>query len=355
MSPARIGLGAFLAITCLSCVQSDLVAVERGDNGCTQPESCMCVTQICESLRDATRETFCAGQGFSVLSGDSCDLENGARSHRYALCSCTDYATSGALSVDAFASTPTDILPGVGSVGVNGNFNASSAPPRGVQIAGALEIAGENLSPPRTQLAAGAGVHPGVVPPCDCDSVELSAIDALVGDFQSSHDNQAIGLLPSALDGLSTDTDLTLPCGRFALTRIAAGGNLRLTIAGRTALFVAGNIEIDGAFEITFLPDAQLELFVAGNVRITGSALLGDPARGSDSLRLHIAGSGSLNIEGVSRIAGVVNAPRAELVLGQPLEVYGAMRVRRAAPNADLSIHYDADLRSAASCQSSMD
>ncbi|MFT3923901.1 MAG: hypothetical protein QM778_15315 [Myxococcales bacterium] len=341
--PITAWLGSLVALS--GCVQSDVVARERISAGCLD-EDCSCRATLCPDAH-AARDMFCASSGFVGLSGDSCEPNQlTARAHRYALCSCSDYTAGGSLHVDAFRGSPTDTLTNAGDVGVNGDFNAGAD----VSIGGALRLSGQVTSEASQPLSTGAGVEQSPTPPCDCADPDQLAMPDLVSQVRADNDNQSIGLAVRQLDGVSNPAPLTLPCGRYFLSRIASPDPVRIHVTGRALLVVESNIELDSSFEIEVDPGASIELFIAGTMRVNGELTLGDVARGESSLRLHLAGEGSLNLQGNATIAGVLDAPRAELVTGQALTVYGALLVRRAAPEANLVVHYDAALASAGGC-----
>jgi hypothetical protein len=292
------------------------------------------------------REAFCAGQGFGVIGGDSCATEGEPRAYAYALCSCSDYSANGSLEVRAFHGSPEQPAEGAGDVGINGDFNVNAS----VSINGALRSSGQVILPTGVDLITGAGTASGVAPPCDCAPEHASGWTRLIGARQLDNDNLSIGLMREALDGVPGDGNLSLPCGRFALSRIAAPGSVHIDVSGRAALFVEGNLEIDGSFEVAVAPGASLELFVGGNMRVAGAMQLGDESRGQASIRLHVAGGGSLNLQGISTLAGVLDAPFAELVTGESFHVFGSVFVRRAAPDANLSVHYDTQLGASLEC-----
>jgi hypothetical protein len=340
-----------LAAGLAGCPQSDVVAIERaaadagvdagvcvGDAG-----ACGCTRALCPLLTQASASTFCASGGFSAQTGDSCSGSAGGRSYRYALCSCADVTTSAPLEIDAFRGVPTAAVSGAGDVGVDGDLQAG---PR-LQIPGQLSLTGTASAP--------AGVLDGITQaqvgtdPCACD--DLPDLDPNAGSAVE-FDNARAALDERALDGVSGDASLTLACGRYRLSRMAVSGALSLKIQGKVALFVDGNIELDDTFEVTVAEDASLELFVAGNMRVAGKLQLGDSARGQRSLRVHVAGQGTVDLGGISTLAGVLDAPFADLVTRQALTVYGALFVRRLSAEAEVHVRYDTELAGESACGS---
>ncbi|MEZ4398995.1 MAG: hypothetical protein R3B06_03205 [Kofleriaceae bacterium] len=146
---------------------------------------------------------------------------------------------------------------------------------------------------------------------------------------------------PAQLADVTGDVTLELPCGRFYLTRVQAtgGGTVTIRAPGRTALFVAGDVTLDGDLVVEVTPGAELDLFVGGFLNIPG-ATLGDPARPRD-LRLYLASAGALALAGTSTVAANLYAPAADLATSAPIAIFGAVLVNRWAGSAPATLHYD--------------
>ena len=166
-----------------------------------------------------------------------------------------------------------------------------------------------------------------------------------------AHD-AAIGLQPDALAAASGDQTLTLPCGRYYLTGVQIdGGGLRVRAEGRVALFIAGNVTIDGDLTVEVAPDAELDLFVGGALNLPGLVTLGDPAR-PRALRVYVASAGTLALSGGSTIAGNLYAPAADLASSAAVEIFGAVLVNHWNLSAPAAVHYDRAIATAGdSCE----
>ena len=217
-----------------------------------------------------------------------------------------------------------------------------------VQVGGDLTVVGALTQPEGASLTVGGAeqlgerrVAPVVVePPCGCGAAAVDPA-AEVARASADHDNALIGLDPDALDGVAQDTVLRLPCGRYLLSRVAGGERLiRLEIAGRVALYVEGDLELERDLAITLVGErAELDLFVAGRLISSGTLQLGDRTR-PDALRIHVAG-GPLELSGVLGLAGHLYAPTSDLTLTGDAEVFGSMHVRRLDMSGSLTVFFD--------------
>ncbi len=178
--------------------------------------------------------------------------------------------------------------------------------------------------------------------PCKCQSTELIDVATFIENHRLINDNNTIGLSENALSNIRGDLTLELSCGKFFLSNIQSNqGQVTLRIVENTALFVAGNITLGGAFAVEIAPGAKLDLFIGGNVNVMELVRLGNPQR-PQALRIYVGSSGSINWPEKSILAGNLYAPKTDLVLnGSSFEIYGAMVVNHVLTNSDLTIHYD--------------
>jgi len=189
-----------------------------------------------------------------------------------------------------------------------------------------------------------------VPPPCICDQ-------ALVPDEVERravvNDDAEAELTPDRLVNVEGDDELPLPCGRFYLDEISGvteGSTVTLHATGRASLFVAGNITLTQGLTIAIDDGAELDLFVGGNVQVAGTMLLGDPGR-TYALRIYVASDGSINLPDGSMLAGNLYAPLTDLRWSAvPLEVRGAVVVRRLTGSGPITVHHDKAIASAGRC-----
>jgi hypothetical protein len=170
--------------------------------------------------------------------------------------------------------------------------------------------------------------------PCDCSNpIDVVSI---VAARQASNDDAAIGLTTTALD--SPAAPVSLPCGQYYVDGIH-GGAVELDITGRVALFVGGDVNVDGGLEIVLSPGTELDLFVAGNVELQGMTSLGDvdaPAR----MRLYVGGS-TVTLSANATVGANVYAPGADVQLASSFEMWGAVFAQSLQFSGDFTIHYD--------------
>jgi hypothetical protein len=350
------------------------------------------------------REAFCRGAGPPILLDGSCTGALAAAAFSRAVCACGALSLGSDLRTDGFDSRAAPWVAGgaggdlganggldfAGTVDVGGSLTIAGA---GVQagerlrVRGDLEIAG-GLGRPSTQASVGGAARIGgdidvgaldvagtlttpagaiergaitagartlatvaVPAPCRCGVGERIDVAGIVEEYRLSNHNAAIGLASSALADVRGDTSLELPCGLFFLDRIQATGSaVVLRATGRTAVFVAGGITIDGALAVQVAEGAELDLFVAGFLNLPVSVSLGDPLR-PRALRIWAGSGGAINLGG-SALSGSLYAPNADLSANAPLEVFGAVFVDHLAIHAGMTIHYDRAIASAGgACQ----
>ena len=197
----------------------------------------------------------------------------------------------------------------------------------GLQVAGTLTQApGESFqvatAPSVGELRSAAVT---VAPPCACDPSALLDVGA--------HVRAAAQRVMPLAEGEN-------PAGRCAEFWFDGGtvDTLALQIAEPTALYVGADLQVD-ALTIETAPGAELDLFLEGNLRVTGSFVLGSPDGGV--VRLHVGGTGTIDLAGGGELHGALYAPNAELVLSAPLTVTGALFTRRVAAAAAVTVHAD--------------
>jgi len=347
-------------------------------------------------------DAFCQGSGALVpLSQDTCVGDLGRRFFRFAVCSCTSGAVSGKLRTDSFYSPAGGGGAGSSaSLAANGSWSTSShtsiggsvytagsaGPPAlslkgdGVvagdvhagadvtssgtfQIGGDLFAAGNvgvvsgtltdvgkiHLSPGRAATgvtaAGGTVTEPvSVPPPCDCGA----ALDvaSIVSPFASANDDALGGVTAAALDHPAAP--VALGCGRYYFDAIE-GGDVTLSLSGRTAVFVAGDVRVGGALHVDLGPGAELDLFVAGSVSLTGPVAFGSPAAPA-KVRVY-SGGPVFELSGDAKLGANVYAPRADVAVSSDFEMSGALHARSVAFSGDLTIHYDESVIDTIGCR----
>lgn len=207
---------------------------------------------------------------------------------------------------------------------------------------GALEVGGTFTYPADQALGAGTRVTAtaterapvSVAPPCPCATEERFDTAAAVALRRGDHGNT------NAIGDPADAHSLALTCGRHYIDGLDVAGDLALRVAGRSALYVDGDLVAGGALTVALAPGAGLDLFVAGDLRAAGGLRLGDAA-GDGRVRLHVGGDGPIEIASPSELHGMLYAPAAELVASAELTVFGALLVRGVRASADVIVHYD--------------
>ncbi len=350
---------------------------------------------------DVSREQFCMGAGPPVLVGDRLTMSTRCVGRiaeavfRHAVCTCSDLGLAGYLYTDSFDSGRGESGSGErgGAVGINGAFTlvgatrigdaltiSGTAPLRLVgghtvrgdlSIQGNLEVVGQleversarvrgsllALGPFRVRgdLTTPAGSLPigvinvsgarrtgavDVAPPCACRDTEIFDIAGAVREAQTRNDNAAVSLRTDVLNAVVGERRLDLPCGRFYIDRIAGLGSIALNVPGRTALFVGGDFDLGGMFDVRLGPMGELDVFIAGSITGAGYLRMGRVSRPS-KVRFYIAGNRGFTLAGAAGFQGNVYAPRAPVTIAGYNVMHGSLFAGRVLTGGDLTIHYD--------------
>lgn len=323
-----------------------------------------------------------------------------------ALCSCGDLGTVGGLRTDAFDSdTEIPTLAAAAAVGVNGAYStpaitfvggsftvaASTAllllspldVRRDLRVGGALTaistltvgrdawFADSTNAPP--VVGIGGDVHqvpgktlgdtiaPGtagqvisepfsVAAPCRCAPDEVTDWSDVIGSAADQNDNASIGLTPTAFLEPSAPLALTLPCGTFYIDGVASSQPIELTIVGRVALLVAGDVLTSAELRVTLEPGAELDWFIGGRLDSEQALVLGDVARPA-ALRVYVAGAGELSVRSQESVSANIYAPNADVQIDGKGDFSGSIFARTISSAKLIGVHYDVAVqRVAESC-----
>lgn len=297
-----------------------------------------------------------------------------------ALCSCGDYAGSAGLTAGAFpgsAGVYVDDAQG-GDVLVDGALNLGADAILGGRLAVA-GAAGLVLSSGQTLRVAGPLE---VAADLDATAATLELLDdAAVGGQLLAESLQVNGTLTMTdpmqlqVSGMSTVATLAegavdvapgCACDGFQpwlsepavpddAADVVVCGSLRrgplesdgdVSVAGAGLLQIDGDVGVGGRLTFAVPDGGTLFVIVRGNLRADDGleAMAEDPR---SRVHLLVAGNGTVQLGGGSRLTGSLYAPAAELVVSGPLEVFGALLVRRSAVSAQLDLHFDTSLAAA--------
>jgi hypothetical protein len=202
---------------------------------------------------------------------------------------------------------------------------------RALQVSGTLtQPAGETLNVAMpAMLGALANAPVTVAPPCDCSAgARLDVVSLVQGALAAATELPAGPRLPDRA------------CASYRL-QTPPSDSLVLEAVAPIAIYVPGNLQLDGSLTLDTTAGAAVDVFVEGDLRIDGPLELGNENDGGP-VRLHVGGAGTIQLTGGGTLHGALYAPEAELVLGAALEVYGALFVNRvAASSSALIVHHD--------------
>jgi len=321
----------------------------------------------------------------------TCSATLAARSHRFALCSCSDFAVSAPLATDLLVSSASSVVPGSApaAVGANGKITATAS----LSLRGSLYASGAGgiilsgmVDVPKTLHSAGpvtvmqpgtasvtgdafiggdatGALHVGgtlhlpptatmglattatttvretvsVPPPCDC-TVPFD-IGGVIQSLSTTNDNASIGLNPNRLMTPGGTVGLDIPCGSYFLSGINSLSPINLSVHGRAMLAVGGDVLLSAGMTIIMDQGAELDLLIFGGITSYGTVPVG--AYQAASLRIWIAGSSPLTFNGHPTIGGMFEAPLAPVNAPAGMEVDGSIVAASINLGDDVNVHYD--------------
>jgi hypothetical protein len=212
---------------------------------------------------------------------------------------------------------------------------------------GPFRVAGDLTQPAGAAALFGVSVSGSrrtapveVAPPCPCRPEELVDIAGAVRDAERNNHNATVGFNPRAFSAVVGRVVTELPCGRFFADRVAGIGSIELRVQGRTALFINGDFDLAGFFDVALGPRGELDVFILGSVLGAGYLRMGGNSRPS-GVRIYIAGDRGFTLLGASRFVGNIYAPNAPITIAGYMAVHGALFGRSITTGGDLDVHYD--------------
>ncbi len=345
-----------------------------------------------------TRAQYCEGTGPALQVGppgaSRCAGRLAETVFRYAICTCSDLALAGYLRTDSYDSSrggPTGERGG--AVGVDGNYTIVGYSNLGdnLTIAGGAPLSLVGVHTLREDLYLGgsltvigtldvnrdAHVHGNVTalgpfhvhrdfqqqngsfllgsitvdgarsdgmvsypPPCPCGPTEVFDIAGAIDDARANNDNVAGLFDPTHFDAVVGQQITVMPCGRYFANRVAGLGDIELHVDGRTALFIDGDFDLGGFFNVVLGAQGELDVFIRGNVLGAGYLRMGGSSRPS-GVRIYIAGANGFTLLGASQFVGNVYAPRAPVTIAGYMNLHGAIFAHDLHTGGDLDVHYD--------------
>lgn len=389
-----LGLAAISSLTALAtpaCLALDdgELGFDPVDEDYTRPEPAL-------SLRGAALERRCEESDEPpVIETPTPLLQAKTTAFGHALCLCGDLAEVGQGLVTRSRSTLAGADPGRGHVGVNGRVSVvgdfaiegTLDVARGLQGVGDVTVAGDfvtgadvsltgtwrvgrdawisgdlesvgNLTIGHDlylggRLAAVGDVsfaqgHRGFAytsPPCGCSAGALIDVAAEVAARREVNDN---GTLPGGVGA----SDLVFDSGEFYFSSAEPlVGARSITVRGRTAIYLDGDLETVGDLDISVEPTAELELWIAGKVSTVGNLRFAATEDRPRAFKLFMGGTGAsiMNV-GSASFVGAIYAPSVDIEFVGDLEVHGSLFARSIEGTGRLTIVHDTDLTTPQEC-----
>jgi len=221
-------------------------------------------------------------------------------------------------------------LSGVGSIDINGDL----------YLTGDLSAVGN--------VSYGDG-HKGFTyagQPCGCGANQLIDVPAEIARHKADNDNDRIP------GGIGSDS-LVLDSGDYYFDDPADFVGARsITVRGRVAVYVDGDLSTVGNLNIDVQPGAELALWVTGRVETVGNLKLaaGDSDR-PRAFKLFMGGRGSSIVNvGNATFIGSIYAPEVDIEYVGNLEVQGSLFANNLSGTGNLTVTYDTDVAAPPAC-----
>jgi len=181
--------------------------------------------------------------------------------------------------------------------------------------------------------------------PCACNDDQQLDIAAIIKEAESDNHNVEAGFDSNRFENVTGIETVQLPCGRFFLSRINVVGSLTLTVNGRSALFISGDLTASSLFSLVMGQDATLDVFIGGKLSLSSLQTFGALTRPAN-LRVYVAGDQPTTLSGLTTFVGSLYAPRSRVELGGIQTVCGSIFAGdfETSTSATTSILYDTSL-----------
>lgn len=219
------------------------------------------------------------------------------------------------------------------------------------------------VSPGRTVAStvsvSGSTVIQKVDVPDPCDCTNLLDIAGVVTSHATQNDNAYFfaaagdggfqadgGLDPALFASGNGPADFTFPCGRYYLSGATITSGTTWHVTGHTAIFVAGDFNLNASFTLDVQPGSELDLFIQGNLALGAPSTLGT----IDSVtrtRFYVGGSQNISLNSPNGFYGNIYAPLAKLQISSPTTIYGAVFVRDFENLSPTTLSYPEDILTA--------
>jgi hypothetical protein len=139
---------------------------------------------------------------------------------------------------------------------------------------------------------------------------------------------------------------LDLPCGRYYLSAIKSSAALSISVHGNTVIYVGGNIQTSGPFEITIDPTAELSLFVGGSITGSAAMSLGSTEVPAQSA-IYVGSTSGVTASNTLGVAGALYVPNGPLKNSNTATLHGSVLANGITGSGAITVHYDQGLQSA--------
>ncbi|MCJ7692887.1 MAG: hypothetical protein MUO22_05675, partial [Sedimentisphaerales bacterium] len=123
-------------------------------------------------------------------------------------------------------------------------------------------------------------------------------------------------------------------------------GTSIITIDGKVEIYVIGDIILGNGDELRILPGASLTIYLGGNLFIDNGGTINNLTMDPKLLKIYgLETCTSIDFKNGGTFYGAIYAPKADILLRNGVQVYGAMVGKSFTQDVDADFYYDMELR----------
>ena len=215
---------------------------------------------------------------------------------------------------------------------------------------------GSNAGVVITGTAALPTVISGDVTPGPGKTVTVMGNVQISGSTQPAHaptvlpgvDVPAVVLGPATVH--NSAYPLVIPAGQCGYQSLTIKSGSQLLIQGPSTV-VLGALSVESSADVTFdTTNGPIELFVSGNCNLATGSLVSTSGTEPADVLVQVSGTPTspVTLRASGNLYGLVFVPQAQVILGSPLKVFGALVADKVTLEGAAQLHFDKNLAAVA-------
>jgi hypothetical protein len=143
---------------------------------------------------------------------------------------------------------------------------------------------------------------------------------------------------------------LVIPAGQCGYQSLTIKSGSQLLIQGPSTV-VLGALSVESSADVTFdTTNGPIELFVSGNCNLATGSLVSTSGTEPADVLVQVSGTPTspVTLRASGNLYGLVFVPQAQVILGSPLKVFGALVADKVTLEGAAQLHFDKNLAAVA-------